>query len=460
MRKKILRKDMIENDLISYNPKKWRMNIPFKDYNFRIEDTVPALSGAIGKIALVAAFATAWALGYNITDPAFVTENIRLEMVFASILTIVFCAILNPYLGPPGTLSPLIPLIPIIISSGVHPLPLSILIGIIGLAISIFKYFNNIVEINGPGTKSGIILLFGFLGLNSSFSSLKSWAGGFEKPEVFIILMIAGIVLYILLNKYKVKWLVIPVAAAASVAIAAIFGLYPAFKTGIGLPIMNPNFWWNQKWGIGWGMNYANFIKAFPFAMLAIVMWPIDALAVKTFQETNYPKEAKHAIFEMNSTYILVSLRNLFGSLLGGSQISAVWRSFMIPLGTVKRPIGASAFILGLFGIGFGILGFPIDIAVFPPLLHLVLIFGVYIPLLEVGLSNIRIMASAQVAAICIVAGIAINPVVGWISAIFIENFNILKEPECQRNLTVKDRYLTIGLIIVTIITFLATYII
>lgn len=142
-------------------------------------------------------------------------------------------------------------------------------------------------------------------------------------------------------------------------------------------------------------MNAENFVKALPFALLAVVTWPIDALAVKAIQETNYPKEAEKAVFYMNSTYIIVSLKNIIGALLGGGQISAIWRSFMIPLGIVKRPIGASALILGILGASFGILGFPVDIAVFPPLLWLVLIFGVYIPLIEVGLNIIKSAASA-----------------------------------------------------------------
>lgn len=459
MRKRKFHQELLNDDLISYNPKQWRINIPFKDYKFRIEDIVPALSGAIGKVSLVAAFAVAWATGFNITDPSFVAENVRLEIVFASILTILFCAFLNPYAGPPGTLAPLIPIIPVMIASGVHPLPLSILIGLIGLLISAFRYFSKIVEINGAGTKGGIILLFGFLGISSSLENLKNWADKSKAPELFVLLLIVGLVLYILLNKFKVRWLIIPICAVAAIAISSLFGLFPTLKTNIGLPIINPYIWWNEKWGIGWGMNAGNFIKALPFALLAVVMWPIDALAIKTIQETNYPKEAKKAVFDMNSTYFIVSIRNIIGTFLGGGQISAIWRSFMIPLGIVKRPIGASALVLGILGVSFGILGFPIDIAVFPPLLWLVLIFGVYIPLMEVGLTTIKTAASAQVAAVCIIAGIAVNPVLGWIASVFIENFKIIKDFENDRILSAKDRYITAGLVIVTVITFLSTYI-
>ncbi|MHB8129016.1 MAG: DUF3360 family protein [Mobilitalea sp.] len=71
---------MLNEELISYNPKRWRINVLFKDYKLRIEDFVPALSGVIGKASLVAAFAVAWATGFNITDPSFITVNVWLEI--------------------------------------------------------------------------------------------------------------------------------------------------------------------------------------------------------------------------------------------------------------------------------------------------------------------------------------------------------------------------------------------
>lgn len=458
MNKRKLRQTVLNRDLMQYRPKKWRINIPFKDYTFRAEDFVPALSGAIGKVSLVAAFAVAWAAGLNIGDPSFVTENIRLEIVLAGIITILFSAVLNPSAGPPGTLAPLIPLIPAMAAAGVHPLPLGILIGAIGLAISAFRYFSRIVQINGTGTKGGILLLFGFLGISSSVQNLKAWADQSAMPDMLMILLAAGLGVYILLGRFNAKWLVIPACAIAAIGITALFGLYPRLETGVGLPIINPNVWWTQKWGIGWGLSMDNFIKALPFAMLAVVMWPIDGLAIRAIQETNYPKEAQNAVFDMDSTYTIVSLRNIIGTLLGGSQISAIWRSFMIPLSIVKRPIGASALVLGIFGVFFGILGAPLDIMVFPPLLWLVLIFGVYTPLIEVGLNTIKNAATAQIAAVAIIAGIAVNPVIGWAAATLVENFQIIKDSESLRVITAKDRYITAGLLIITVTAFFSIY--
>ncbi|MEG6586766.1 DUF3360 family protein [Dendrosporobacter sp. 1207_IL3150] len=449
-----MRKDLLEKDLLSYNPKRWRINIPFKDYSFKVEDFVPALSGAIGKVAIVAAFAVAWSKGFGITDPSFVTENVRLEIVLGSILTLILCAFLNPYAGPPGTLAPLIPIIPLMVVSGVHPLPLGIMIGLIGLVIASFNWFSKIVQINGTGTKGGVILLFGFMGITSSLDTLRSWSIIQGSPDIFTILIVAGVVLFLILNKLKLRWLIIPICAAAALVISASFGIYPAFKTGAGLPTIDASLWWNEKWGIGWGLSASNFISALPFAILAVVMWPIDAVAIKTIQENNYPKEAKKAVFDMNDTYLIVALRNIIGVVLGGGQVAAVWRSFMIPLGMVKRPIGASAFLLGVVGIAFGLLGFPIDIAVFPPLLGLVLIFGVYLPLVEVGLDTIKSTAEIQIAAVCFIIGIAVNPVIGWIAAVLIENFKLISASECTRTLTRQEKLITASLAGITLSTF------
>jgi len=457
LKKSNLRQELLNKDLILYKPNKWRLNFPTRDYTVRIEDFIPALSGAIGKVALVAAFAVAWVTGFNISDPSFVTENVRLEVILGGFLTILFCGILNPYIGPPGTLAPLISIVPIMAMSGVHPLPLGLLIGIIGLLISSFKYFSKIVYINGPGTKAGVILLFGFLGINSSLQKLKDWTYS-SQPDLFNVLLVVGLIFFILLNKCKARWLIIPTIAIVALVVSSFFGLYPSFRTGIGLPILSPNIWWNEKWGIGFGLNIENFIKAIPFALLAVIMWPIDALAIKTIHEESFPKEANNAVFDMNSTYFIVSLRNIIGTILGGTQTAAIWRSFMIPLGIVRRPIGASAFILGVLGVLFGILGYPIDIAVFPPLLWLVLIFGVYIPLVEVGLNTVKSSASAQIAALCIVAGIAVNPVLGWVTSVFVENFGIIKDIKSNRTITKRDRYITLGLIVVTVTTYIATY--
>jgi hypothetical protein len=456
--KKSSRENLLYEDLITYSPKKWRPNLPFKDYSIKLEDMIPALSGGIGKISLVAAFAVAWAKGYNIIDSSFVTENVRLELVIGGIFTLLFCAIFNPAAAPPGTLAPLVPLIPAIVLAGIHPLPLSLLIGIIGMIISSIQGFKNIIKLNGQGTTSGVILLFGLLGITSSLENLRSWSVSVQQPSLLAILIIAGVLIYSFLSRMQAKYLIIPLCALTALILSALFGIYPELTTKVGLPIINPSIWWNQKWGLGFGLSLDHFIKAFPFALLAVVMWPIDALAIKKIQEANYPQEAKKALFNMDDTYIIVSLRNILGAILGGGQIASIWRSFMIPLATVKRPIAGGAFILGFMGIIFGLLGFPIDIAVFQPLLWLVLIIGVYIPMLEVGLSNLLTTETVQIAILCILAGIAINPIIGWVIGMLAENFNLLGAKQANQNLSRKEKLMTVLLVFIVTCTYLYTY--
>lgn len=448
------RQKILNRDLEQYDPKQWKANIPFKAYNFRVEDVVPALSGAIGKVSLVAAFTMAWATGLKIIDPTFVTENVRLEIVIASIFTLIFSAFLNPAVGPPGTLAPLIPIIPIMISAGVHPLPFSLLVGAIGLIIALLGYFSHVVKINGPGTKGGILLLFGVLGITSSLDKLREWTDGSHHENLLFVLLTLGVVIYLVLNKLNVRWLIIPLCAFFALLVSFFFGLTPVFKTPIALPIINPDYWWNVKWGIGYGFTVKNFLVAMPFALLVIAMWPIDALAITTMQESNYPVKARKAIFDLNATFIIISIRNMVGVILGGGQVSAVWRSFMIPLSVVKRPIGGSALILGIFGICFGIFGFLIDISTFPPLVWLVLIFGVFVPLVEIGFSTLRNMASIQIAVICLILGIGLNPVLGWSFALLVENFNIISNQECDRVVGVKEKVITAAIFTISIFSY------
>jgi hypothetical protein len=447
------RDNILKEELINYNPVRYGINRPFKDYNIRFEDTIPAISGTIGKIALVAAFAIAWAKGFGIDDPTFVTENVRLEIIVGSIITLIFSALLNPYAAPPGTLAPLIPLIPLMASSGVHPLILGILIGVLGILISSLKLFDKIIEINGTAARGGIILLFGIMGIMSSIDSLVKWTST-RNNSMFAVLILLGIITYIVLNRLRCKWLMIPAAAFIGIAVSALYNIYPEMKTMPDFPIINPEVWWFDKWQLGWGFNIINFVKAMPFALLAVVMWPSDALAIKTLQEVNYGPEAKKSIFDMNSTFMAVSIRNIIGVVLGGAQTSAIWRSFMIPLSIVKRPIGGSSFLLGFFGIVFALLGFPLDVAVFPPLIWLVLLFGVYIPLIEIGLNTLKSSIDTQIAALSILVGLAINPVLGWVTAILVENLGIIKTENKAEKFTAKKIKITLIVAAVTILTY------
>jgi hypothetical protein len=271
------------------------------------------------------------------------------------------------------------------------------------------------------------LLLFGLMGIASSLRSLWTWTQANSALPAAGAILSLGIVLIIALQRFKMRWLVIPSLATLALLLALMFRIPPQLETGPGLPLLNPGQWWLEKWGLGWPGSVADFVKPIPFVLLAIVMWPTDALAIQTILEHNYGPAGKRATFLLNPTYLLVSVRNIIGVLLGGAQTAAIWRSFMIPLGVVRRPIGASALFLGLFGLLASFLGFPLDWAVFPLLLWPVLIFGVYLPMVENGIQTLGVNKRAIPAALaCLVTGWMFQPVVGWILGLVIEKLQII----------------------------------
>jgi hypothetical protein len=405
-----------------YHPKRWSINIPLRDYSIKWIDLVPALAGIIGKISLVAAFASGWASALGILDTGLIAQNVRLELMVASIVSLLLCALLNPYAAPAGTLAPLIPLIPVMAAAGVHPLPFALLVSLFGFVFAKTGVFNMLVHLNGPGVKAGISLLFGGMGAIHALQQLVAWAQSAQSPLFAPLILCAGALLYVLLGRAKIKWLVIPACVVVVFAACAVFEMFPAVTARIGLPVMNPSDWWLHRWGVGFGLTIQNAIAAIPFVILVLAMWPIDALAIQALQERNYPANAQSAIMQIEDTFVLITIRNLVGAVLGGVQTAAVWRSFMIPLAVSKRPIGGSALLLGLLGILFAVLGFPVDIAIFPPLVYLVLIFGVFTPMLESGwegVSNVRMLITAIS---CIAMGVVFSPTIGWGSALVVEN--------------------------------------
>ena len=92
-----------------------------KNLEISYKDFIPALSGLIGKIALVSSFALVWAQELSITNPNFVLENVRIEILIGSIITLI-AAIFYPNAAPAGTLAPLVVLLPVMSAFGVHPL--------------------------------------------------------------------------------------------------------------------------------------------------------------------------------------------------------------------------------------------------------------------------------------------------------------------------------------------------
>ena len=370
----------------------------------------------------MAAFTTGWASALGIQDVGLIADGVRLELMIASAVALLLCALLNPYAAPAGTLAPLIPLIPAMAAAGVHPLPFAILVSLLGFVFAKTGIFNMLIRLNGPGTKAGVSLLFGGMGVVHAIQKLHIWAQSYQKPLFTLFVLFAGAVLYLFMRRAKIRWLVIPVCVIAALTISAAFGIFPPITARIGFPIFDPAYWWMQRWGVGFGLSIRNFISAVPFVILVLTMWPVDALAIQALQERNYPSTAKRAIMNVDDTFILIMVRNLIGTILGGVQTAAVWRSFMIPLAVSKRPIGGSVLLLGLMGILFALLGSPVDIAIFPPLVYMVLIFGVFVPMFEGGWEAIENGRMFFTAAVCIVIGVVFSATIGWGAALALEN--------------------------------------
>ncbi|MGO3300766.1 MAG: DUF3360 family protein, partial [Pseudoalteromonas sp.] len=77
------RDEYLEHELQIMQPKRWRANLPFRDYRFELEDTIPAMAGTIGKIVMVGAIAATFAAPLGLGD-AFVLENVRYELLIVA----------------------------------------------------------------------------------------------------------------------------------------------------------------------------------------------------------------------------------------------------------------------------------------------------------------------------------------------------------------------------------------
>ena len=116
------RQAYLEHELSIMSPRRWRINLPYRDYRFEAEDWVPAMAATIGKIVMVAAIVAAFAAPLGLSN-AFVIENARYEMLIAALLfVVIFSGVLIPTANLAGTHGPLIPLVPIIVASGGHPM--------------------------------------------------------------------------------------------------------------------------------------------------------------------------------------------------------------------------------------------------------------------------------------------------------------------------------------------------
>ena len=453
------RSDYLDHELQIMKPRRWGLNLPGRDFNFEWEDLVPAIAGTIGIIAMYSAVMMSWAEGLteawaHITlGKEFAIEVSRVEMLIPALL---FCVIASGFLNPKANLAgnhgPMIPLIGAIALAGAHPLALAILLGIFGLLLSYFKGGSKLVNLTSEGVAGGLLVFLGFTGAFSQISKIQDWSVGLESADVAagsmgyigLIVLAVNVVLYAFLARINKRWLAIPACAITGLVIALALGASfdLVFETEMGLPNLNPVYWWGsttEGWMLGLP-NLQHFIASLPFAILAVAMWSPDFLGHRIFQELNYPKNTDEVLMDVDDTMTTCSIRQIVGTAVGGGNITSSWGTYMIPAAIAKRPIPAGSIVLGCLVMLIAILGFPMDVAVWPPVMRVALLVGVFLPLLEAGMQMIKDTKDSQSAGICIFSAAVFNPVLAWALTMLLDNNGLIGDKERAAKLSFLDK--------------------
>lgn len=459
------REAYLEHELGIMKPRRWQLNLPGRDFRFEWEDLVPALAGTIGITVMYSAVMAAWAKGLSANwehvnlGADFVIQVVRVEMLIPALLFCIFASGLwNPRANLAGNHGPMIPLIGTIALAGAHPLALAILISTFGLLLSYFKGGSRLVSLTSKGVAGGLLIYLGAMGSMLSINTLHNWAGGLQTSHalehslgfISLAILVLNVVIYALLAKIEKRWLAIPICSFVSVATALALGagIDLNFQTEPGLPNLNPMYWWGST-ETGWQLglpNLSHFVASLPFAILAVAMWSPDFLGHRIFQELNYPKKSKDVLMDVDDTMTCCSLRQVVGTFFGGGNVTSSWGTYMIPAAIAKRPIPAGAILLGIMCIVVAVLGFPMDLAVWAPVMWTALLVGVFLPLLEAGIQMINDNKDAHTAGICIFAAIVVNPVFAWALTMLLDNNGLIGDSERRQKLGVIDRIVIPGL--------------
>lgn len=470
------RSDYLDHELKIMKPRRFGLNLPGRDFRFELEDLVPALAGTIGIIAMYSAVMMSWADGLTQAwdhinlGKEFAIEVARVEMLLPALF---FCVLASGFINPRANLAgnhgPMIPLIGAIALAGAHPLALAILLGVFGLLLSYFKGGSKLVNLTSEGTAGGLLIFLGFTGTMSQIGSIQSWATGLQSADVAagsmgyigLLVLAVNIILYAYLARINKRWLAIPACAITGLIVALVLGagFDLKFETEMGLPNLNPVYWWGsteEGWMLGLP-NLQHFIASLPFAILAVAMWSPDFLGHRIFQELNYPKGTDKVLMDVDDTMTMCSIRQMVGTSLGGGNITSSWGTYMIPAAIAKRPIPGGAIILGCLVMFIAILGFPMDVAVWPPVMRVALLVGVFLPLLEAGVQMVKETKDSQSAGICIFAAAVANPVLAWALTMLLDNNGLIGDKERATKLSFADKIIIPGgVLIICLIAMLA----
>ncbi len=452
------RAEYLEHELTIMSPKRWGINLPFRDYHFEVEDFVPAVAATIGKIVMVAAVVAAFAAPMGLSSE-FVIENVRFEMLIAAILfVILFSGMLNPNANLAGTHGPMIPMIPLIVASGGHPLALGVMVGVFGLILSVTKGGSKLMTLTGEGVRGGLLIYLGAVGMISQVAALFKWADGIDMGYVAFAVILSTVLMYAFLARIKMRWLSIPLGSGMALAIALLLGAPFEFVTEPGMPHLSPTYWWGEDtgWQMGWPELH-HFIAVTPFAILAVAMWSPDFLGHRVFQELNYPEKADKVLMNVDDTMAVASVRQMVGSTLGGGNLASSWGTYMIPAAIAKRPIPAGAVLTGVLCVVAALWGYPMDLAVWPPVLRVALLVGVFLPLLEAGMQMTRDAKTSQSAGIVMFASAFVNPVFGWSLTMLLDNLGLIGDKERGSTLAHMDRWIIPAITFIVLLVVMAS---
>ena len=211
-------------------PKRWRPNLPFRDYRFELEDTIPAMAAAIGKVVMVGAIAATFAASLGL-DESFILESVRYELLIVSLFIILFSGFLLPTANLAGTHGPLIP---IVVAAGGHPMALGLLIGIFGFILAITKGGSMLENLTSKGVCGGLLLFLGFFGTISQVNKLFTWANDIGLSHIAFVVIFCTIILYALLEHWRKRWLAVSLSCLLGGTLAFAMGAPFEFHTGPG----------------------------------------------------------------------------------------------------------------------------------------------------------------------------------------------------------------------------------
>ncbi|SON51860.1 conserved membrane protein of unknown function [Vibrio tapetis subsp. tapetis] len=112
----------------------------------------------------------------------------------------------------------------------------------------------------------------------------------------------------------------------------------------------------------------------------------------------------------------------------------------MIPAAIAKRPIPGGALLTGFLCVFAAVLGYPMDLAIWEPVLRVALLVGVFLPLLEAGMQMVKNARNSQSAGICMFACALVNPVFGWAITMLLDNMGLIGNKERTASLSRTDR--------------------